>query len=120
VIVVCRAANRCIEVAKALFQLGKSVRVGQLYSKHMKIGEQERQLRAAQMHIAVGTPERLRKLVDSGALSLSDLLLIVIDLSKDVKGYHTLDLPDTQLSFYRFYAAHLHTLVKERVKIMLY
>ena len=48
----------------------------QLFAKHNKIEQQEEQLRKAPTHVAVGTPERIRQLVDRGSIALDQLQLV--------------------------------------------
>jgi len=120
VLVFSRSTSRCYDVARLLFKLGTSVRVGQLFG-NKKVAELQQQLNSSPCHVAVGTPERLRKLVESGALTLDNVKLIALDVSKDVKGYHLLDLHDTAISFYRFYVESLHRFVKEEsLKLLLF
>lgn len=66
-----------LTLARTLYQLGSQVRVGQFSSKHRKIKDQQEDLvKTTPVHIGAGTPDRLRKLVDDGTLSLNQLCLI--------------------------------------------
>ena len=44
--------------------------------------------------LAVGTPNRLHKLFQLGALALNKTKLIIIDLKKDAKNFHLLSSSD--------------------------
>lgn len=56
--------------------------------------------------MVTGTPGRLLTLLDDGALSADRVALVALDLSRDVKGFHLLSLPETRgplcLLFYRY------------------
>lgn len=46
--------------------------------------------------VAVGTPNRILKLIEAGALDLSRCRFIMIDSYKDAKNFSVLDWPDTR------------------------
>jgi len=52
--------------------------------------------------IAVGTPNRLTKLVSLGALQLNMIKLIVIDIEPDVKNFTMLTMPSVREDFFEF------------------
>ena len=60
-------------------------RIAKLFAKHVKVEEQKTSLESHASGIACGTPHRLCKLADEGALSLQRLQLLVIDLHIDAK-----------------------------------
>ena len=62
--------------------------------------------------VAVGTPNRLGKLVDIGALDLSQLQLLIIDMKKDeVKNVCMLDMKEMKNDFMHLYGKYIHTRV---------
>lgn len=63
----------------------QAARIGKLFAKHLKQAEQEAMLASTVMHLGVGTPNRLLKLAQSGALKLDRLQYIVLDVQQDVK-----------------------------------
>ncbi|CAM9242100.1 unnamed protein product [Chrysoparadoxa australica] len=90
VIVVCSGARRCMEVIKALATFRCSVL--KLFAKHMNVEEQAKMLRKSKFSLAVGTPGRIKRLAETGALSLKATQLLVLDLEKNVKGFSVLDI----------------------------
>lgn len=63
----------------------QACRVAKLFAKHFKVDEQEKELQARCVNIAVGTPNRIAKLAELGALNFGRLKLIVIDCALDAK-----------------------------------
>lgn len=59
--------------------------MAKLFAKHIKIEQQKEMLESNVIHIAVGSPNRLQKLADLGALDMQRLRLICLDVSLDVK-----------------------------------
>jgi uncharacterized membrane protein YgcG len=101
VLVVCQSADRALEVIKPLREF--KCRIAKLFSKHMKIEEQRDQLAKEVMPIAVGTPNRLQKLVETGGLNLEDTAMILIDMEKNVKKFCILESKDTAVDLVALY-----------------
>lgn len=59
------------------------------------------------MCLAAGTPHRLCKLADSGALKLDRLSHVVLDVQLDAKQRDILAIPETRADWWQLYAAHL-------------
>ncbi|KAK3271290.1 hypothetical protein CYMTET_20353, partial [Cymbomonas tetramitiformis] len=57
--------------------------------------------------IAVGTPNRVLKLVEMGALKLLDTAVVALDLLPDAKKRTVLDLPETRTDFWNLYKGFL-------------
>lgn len=57
--------------------------------------------------MAIGTPNRLNKLADIGALSLDDVDLIVVDCARNVKNYNVLEMKDTAKDVGILYQKHV-------------
>jgi protein CMS1 len=111
-LILCRAALRAIEVMKAIVKgLPKHVRVANLFAKHKRVEEQTEYLQKTVTRIALGTPNRIQKLVEDGSLKLDDLQYVVLDMGKDVKTMTILDLKSTREEFFALY----HACLKERV-----
>lgn len=84
-----------MEVIRNLRSLGPKVKIGKLFAKHLKIQEQVEFLRNNKISAAVGTPSRVLKLIQEGALSLDGLDFILLDAThKDKKEMHIFDLPE--------------------------
>mmetsp|Transcript_9171 Transcript_9171/g.13824 ORF Transcript_9171/g.13824 Transcript_9171/m.13824 type:complete len:269 (+) Transcript_9171:67-873(+) len=100
VVIVCSGARRAASVINAISKEAKC-KIGKLFAKHFKVQDQVVALRA-HFPIVVGTPNRLAKLVELGALSLSATQVLLVDMEKDAKGFSVLDLPGVCGDFYSF------------------
>ncbi|KAJ2684544.1 hypothetical protein H4R19_006883, partial [Coemansia spiralis] len=67
-----------------------------LFSRHIKIDAQKEQLRSMTTDVAVGTPNRIRRLLADGDLKLNRLRLVVVDCWQDSKMRVVLDMDDTR------------------------
>jgi hypothetical protein len=101
VLIICSGARRGCDVINILSRSFKC-KIGKLFAKHFRIQEQIEVLKSTYFPIAVGTPNRLYKLIEMGALSLTDTSLVIVDLYEDVKGFHVMTLSDTKKDFYNF------------------
>ena len=73
--------------------------VAKLFARHFKADAQASWLKAQVAPIAVGTPHRLRQLIDMGALRLDDTAALVIDHSwVDQKQRTIFDGPETRVA----------------------
>ncbi|KAG6606619.1 putative ubiquitin-specific protease [Phytophthora cinnamomi] len=92
-LILCSSALRCVEVHKHLKSF--NCRIAKLFSKHMKVDEQAKQLASMYLPIAVGTPARVKKLLEMDALSLKHTTHVIFDMEKDKKQLTVLELNDT-------------------------
>ncbi|EPE24304.1 hypothetical protein GLAREA_08155 [Glarea lozoyensis ATCC 20868] len=98
-IVVTAAGLRAADIARALrkFQT-KDASVAKLFAKHIKIQDSVKFLKSTRTGIAVGTPTRLKDLLEDGALIVDRLERIVVDTSHiDVKKRGILDMKETHV-----------------------
>ncbi|RFU28134.1 hypothetical protein B7463_g8191, partial [Scytalidium lignicola] len=98
-IVVTAAGLRAADVARALrkFQ-AKDVKIAKLFAKHIKMQDSIKFLKSTRTGIAVGTPTRLKDLIEQGALAIDRLERIVIDASyMDQKKRGILEMRETQV-----------------------
>ncbi|PSC76809.1 CMSS1 [Micractinium conductrix] len=105
------SAIGAVNLIKLCPQFNRACRIGKLFAKHFKVAEQEEALRSQVMCIAAGTPNRLCKLADGGALRLDRLAHVVLDVQLDVKQRDLLSIPETRADWWTFYERHL----KQRV-----
>jgi len=71
--------------------------VAKLFAKHFKLEEHVAYLKRTKIGAAVGTPGRLGKLLENGALLTSALTHIILDVSyRDAKQRCVLDIPETR------------------------
>ncbi|KAI9050344.1 hypothetical protein LZ554_005510 [Drepanopeziza brunnea f. sp. 'monogermtubi'] len=98
-IIVCASGLRASEVARAMRSLvTKDSSVAKLFAKHIKIKDSIAFLKSKRTGIAVGTPTRLKDLMDDGALQVDRLERIVIDASHiDMKKRGILEMKETQV-----------------------
>ena len=104
-VVICRQSLRVCEVYKALS--AKGLACVKLFSKHMKVKAQAELLRKKPVQIVVGTPARLLRLVESGALRLNRVKWVVYDMSKDVKQFDLLSMPAVAQDVFKLVRQHL-------------
>ncbi len=105
VIVISSSGIRSVEVRRQLIPL--KYPIAKLFAKHFKVEEQVEMLKSF-MPLGVGTPNRLTKLADIGALNMDHIKLVVLDMHRDVKKCCILDLADVRddlMLFYRKYLA---------------
>ncbi|KAG2520601.1 hypothetical protein JM18_007029 [Phytophthora kernoviae] len=116
------SALRAVEILKYLTSF--KCRVAKLFAKHMKISEQTDQLARTFCPIAVGTPGRVKKLLEMDALSLKHTTHVIFDMEKDKKQMTILELKDTAsemvdlLQFH--FIPHLNSGSGSEMKIVLF
>lgn len=115
VVVVCSAAARAADVIN-LISKDMKCKIGKLFARHFKVQDQVVALRQ-HFPIVVGTPNRLFKLIEMGALVLSDLKLLLIDMELDMKSYSVLNLPGVYEDFYQFFCCSMMTSEVEHIKV---
>ncbi|CAH0476814.1 unnamed protein product [Peronospora belbahrii] len=93
VLILSSSALRCVEVIKHLASF--QCRVAKLFGKHLKINEQVKQLTSTYFPIAVGTPARVKKLLEIKALSMKHTKRVILDMEKNKKQLSILELKDT-------------------------
>eukprot|EP00246_Nothoceros_aenigmaticus_P015254 TRINITY_DN6252_c0_g2_i1.p1 TRINITY_DN6252_c0_g2~~TRINITY_DN6252_c0_g2_i1.p1 ORF type:complete len:258 (+),score=39.79 TRINITY_DN6252_c0_g2_i1:64-837(+) len=119
-LVLCSSANRCVDILRALKTFCIECQPAKLFAKHMKVEEQVQGLKR-RVNIAAGTPNRVKKLVDIGALGLGDLSLVLLDMHKDAKGLTVLTVPDVKKDFWELYVSHLRErLLSRQLRLCIY
>ena len=88
------SAVRANELAKDLRVKLRNLKTAKLFAKHLKVDAQVEVLQSEFNALAVGTPNRLMKLLEMNAMSLARCRLVVLDSSfKDSKSFDLLTLP---------------------------
>lgn len=100
-LVVCASAQRATEIIKSVSSKLIKCKIAKLFAKHFKIGEQIEMLSKEHFPIAIGTPNRLSKLIEVGALSLSSTRICLVDHTEDTKHFTITSLPEVKTDFYR-------------------
>ena len=95
VLIVSGNSNRACSIIQQLTGLGLKVPIAKLFSRHMKLKQQKEMLASRGFACGVGTPNRVLKLLDLEYLKLKRTELVILDLSRDLKGYHMLTQKDT-------------------------
>lgn len=84
-----------------------------VWSKHFKVPAQVEALGKKVYPVAVGTPARVAKLFEIGALDARKLELVIVDTARNQKDFHLLSLPDTQQDTYALIEKYLLPRIKE-------
>ncbi|KAJ1832905.1 cms1 ribosomal small subunit [Coemansia sp. RSA 2711] len=95
VLVLCSSAQRVLELVRRLRPVSRRA-VAKLFSRHVKIDVQREMLGKSAVDVAVGTPNRVRRLLQGGDLKLNRLRLVVVDCWQDHKMRTVVDMDDTR------------------------
>lgn len=117
VLIVCAGARRASDVINTLSHTFHCM-IGKLYAKHFKIQEQVDFLSQQCCPIAVGTPNRLSKLAEYGALHLEGTKLVLVDLQADSKAFNMLTMHEVKTDFFEFLCKYIVP-EKDHLKLML-
>ncbi|KAJ1912170.1 hypothetical protein H4219_005704 [Mycoemilia scoparia] len=109
VLIICSSAIRAVDLVRRCRPLSKRM-VGKLFSKHMKIKDQQQNLAKFAMDIVVGTPNRILKLVELGDLKLGQLKLVLVDCTKDSKMRVCIDMDEVRDDLYKLWKDYLNAL----------
>lgn len=93
ILILCSSALRAVEINKHLTPF--KCRVAKLFGKHIKLSEQTEQLAKTYCPIAVGTPGRVKKLLEAQALSLQHTTHVILDMEKNKKEQTILEFKET-------------------------
>jgi hypothetical protein len=112
VLILCSGAKRATDVISAI---SKKIhcKISKLFAKHIKVTEQVEMLAKTHYPIACGTPNRVEKLLELGALCLRNTKLILVDSAEDAKQMTILSLPGVKEDFYKLMG---NWVCKEEVK----
>lgn len=108
VLIVCASAQRASEIIKSVSAKLIKCKIAKLYAKHFKVQEQIEMLSKEYYPIAVGTPNRLSKLIEMGSLSLKQTKIVLVDITADAKKYNILTLNEIKQDFYKLLYTDLH------------
>ncbi|GLJ15511.1 hypothetical protein SUGI_0254630 [Cryptomeria japonica] len=107
ILTISSSAARCVEILRGLREFTAKCHSAKLFAKHIKIEEQVSMLKG-RVNIAGGTPSRIKSLIDSDALRISRLSVLLIDMHKDAKGLTLFNLPQVSTQFWELYKTHFH------------
>ncbi|XP_007427516.1 protein CMSS1 isoform X2 [Python bivittatus] len=93
-LVICSSALRCLELIKSMAAFKGDGKVMKLFAKHLKIQEQMKMLEKDVVHVGVGTPGRIKALIQQG-LKLTSLKYFILDWNhRDQKLRRLIDIPE--------------------------
>eukprot|EP00117_Sycon_ciliatum_P019759 scpid7001/ scgid17807/ Uncharacterized protein C3orf26 homolog len=94
-LVITSSAVRAVDLIRAAGEFSSGCQVAKLFAKHFKLEQHKEFLTKTTVHIGVGTPNRILRLVESGHLSLKRLKYVVIDWTlKDAKQRQIYQIPE--------------------------
>lgn len=118
VLILCSSAIRATQIIQSISSKLINIKIAKLFSKHIKINEQMEMLNKTHYNIAIGTPNRVKKLLDLGSLSLKATKIVLIDMKKDIKMFNILTLKEVKYDFYQLLYESI-LLEKSHLKIAL-
>ena len=111
VLVLCASALRASTIINRMSGLLR-VPMAKLFAKHLKVPEQVEDLSKNTYPIAVGTPNRVLKLLELGALTNKDLQLVIVDNAEDTKQFTLLTQGEVARDFYSFMGKYVQPLAE--------
>ncbi len=120
-LIVSPAAMGAVSAIKACPQLNYDCKMAKLFAKHFKLEEQVEALAAAPVAAAAGTPHRLARLFEAGALSSAKLRWVVLDARLDAKGRSIADSPEVVGDWWALWEGWLKKgVVSKQAKVVLW
>ncbi|KAM4796621.1 protein CMSS1 [Rhinophrynus dorsalis] len=96
-LVVCSSAHRTLELIKLINAFKGDTKIMKLFAKHIKIKDQIKWLEKNVIHLGVGTPGRIKALIEQDGLSLESLKYLVLDWNwRDQKLRRMVDIPEVK------------------------
>ncbi|XP_068126793.1 protein CMSS1 isoform X2 [Hyperolius riggenbachi] len=97
ILVVCASAHRTLELIKLVNAFKGDAKVMKLFAKHIKIKDQINLLEKSVVHLGIGTPGRIKALIEQEGLSLQSLKYLVLDWNwRDQKLRRMADIPEVK------------------------
>ncbi|KAI7827752.1 U3-containing 90S pre-ribosomal complex subunit-domain containing protein [Kickxella alabastrina] len=107
VLIISSSALRVVDLVRRLRPVSTKRPVMKLFSRHLKIQDQKKALADAAVDVAVGTPNRILKLLEEKDLKVNRLRLVVIDCWQDDKMRVVVDMDDTRKDLFAIWRDHL-------------
>lgn len=107
VLIICASALRATQIIKSISAKIIRCKIAKLFAKHIKISEQVEMLAADSFPIAIGTPNRLIKLLELGSLDLKSTKIVLIDKTPDIKNMTILTLNGVREDFCTLLDTHI-------------
>ncbi|XP_061484218.1 protein CMSS1 isoform X2 [Rhineura floridana] len=94
-LIICSSALRCLELIKSITAFKGDGKVMKLFAKHIKIQEQVKMLDKGVIHVGIGTPGRIKALIEQDGLSMTSLKYLILDWNwRDQKLRRLVDIPE--------------------------
>ncbi|KAM7446900.1 cms1 ribosomal small subunit [Porites harrisoni] len=91
------AATRAVDLNRSAAEFKGNCKTVKLFAKHMKMSEQESFLESHVVHFGIGTPSRILKLLQNGALKTLRLKYVILDWTwRDQKLRRMIDIPEVR------------------------
>ncbi|XP_020908496.1 protein CMSS1-like [Exaiptasia diaphana] len=121
-LIISSAATRAVELNKSIDKFKADGKVVKLFAKHFKVEDQTKFLASHLVHIGIGTPNRVLKLLQNESLETSKLKYVVVDWTwRDQKLRSIADMPEVKDDFYHLLQNYIFPLAKcEKIKIGLF
>ncbi|KAM4699840.1 LOW QUALITY PROTEIN: protein CMSS1 [Discoglossus pictus] len=97
ILLVCSSAIRALEIIKLINAFKGDTKVMKMFGKHIKIAEQITFLEKNVVHIGIGTPGRIKALIEKDGICLESLKYLVFDWNwRDQKLRRMMDIPEVK------------------------
>lgn len=120
ILIITSSAMRAQNIIKNMRTL--RLNSAKLYAKHMKVDDQLKSLQSQVCHYAIGTPNRILKLIVLQPEIVSHLEVLIVDGWRDLKKRSVLDIPECLSDFYPLlHCEELHDRLKSmKIKVGIY
>ncbi|XP_072369606.1 protein CMSS1 isoform X4 [Scyliorhinus torazame] len=96
-LILCSSALRALEMIRLITAFKGDCKTLKLFAKHIKVEEQIKWLSKGVIHLGVGTPGRVRNLIDRDGLSLQSVKYVILDWNwRDQKLRRLIDIPEVK------------------------
>ncbi|KAM8770140.1 protein CMSS1 isoform 3-T3 [Rhynchonycteris naso] len=121
-LIICSSAIRALELMRSMTAFRGDSKVMKLFAKHIKVQQQVKLLEKRAVHLAVGTPGRIKELVKQGGLDLNPLKFLVFDWNwRDQKLRRMMDIPEIRKEVFELLEMGVLSLCKsESLKLGLF
>ncbi|XP_053562031.1 protein CMSS1 [Bombina bombina] len=122
ILIVCSSAIRALELIKLIKAFKGDTKIMKMFAKHIKVAEQIKFLEKNVIHLGVGTPARIKALIEKDGLTLESLKYVVFDWNwRDQKLRRMMDIPEVKLETLGLLEAGIISVCKTRsVKLGLF
>ncbi|KAG2177882.1 hypothetical protein INT43_003129 [Umbelopsis isabellina] len=107
IVIITHSAIRATDLVRGLKEFDKAAKIAKLFAKHLKVEDQARFLGERPIHFAVGTPHRIKELIDLEHLKMDRLELIVIDGEKNAKRLDIFENDAVNGPLYELFSTHI-------------